>query len=260
MIKQFAMLTKKPGMSFDAFVDRYENGHVPLIQRLVPFHTGYRRNFVVPAGGVGLGHVGGAAERPFFDVLTELTYDGPQKLKDLSAKLSDGSIADQIATDEAAFLDRSKMLMMAVDERSTPAERLQPRPAGHSGPPPIKQIALLKRKPGMTRDAFIEYYEKNHSELAMKILLRNKKPIFAGYKRNFPIPGGTFDMPHTSGTRPQFDYDVISEFWYWTQNDFQFFLDLCGERGIGAALELDESQFFDRSAINVFMADERITA
>lgn len=259
MIKLFALLAAKQGLDHEAFVRRYEGGHVPLIERLIPVHSHYRRNFIVPDGLVSLGHIEGGSGRPFFDVVTEMKYEDQGKLVELGGLIKQDGIGEQIAADEAAFLDRSKMLMFSVEEHETPADRLQPRPGGQDGPPAVKQVVLLKKKPGMSREAFIKYYESMHAELALRILIRNGKPLFAAYKRNYPIPGGRFDMPHVGGAVPSFDYDCVSEFWYWTQEDYQCLLDLCAERGIGAALELDEGQLFDRSAMCVLTVDERIT-
>lgn len=57
MIKQTALLKKKQGMSHEAFIKRYEEGHVPLINEVLPFHCDYKRNFIIPGSMVELEHI-----------------------------------------------------------------------------------------------------------------------------------------------------------------------------------------------------------
>jgi hypothetical protein len=259
MLKLFALLKTRDGMTRDAFVRRYEQGHVPLIERLIPLHSHYRRNFIMPDGVIAPGHVDPGGARPFFDVLTEMKYENQGTLAALVARLGQDGTGEAIAADEADFLDRTQMLMFSVDEHATPAARLQPRPAGQTGAPPVKLIALLKRREDLSRDAFIDYYETRHADLANRILLKDGCSIFAGYTRNYPIPGGRFAMPHVAGDGPRFDHDCISEFWFWTRDDLDRFLALCAEAAIGAALTQDEQQFLDRRAIRVLAIEERVT-
>lgn len=257
MIKQIALLKAKAGMDHEAFVKRYEEGHVPLIEELVPHHDEYRRNFIIPGSLVQLDHIEDAPPPPDFDVITALWYKDQSKLADLSRDLAETDKGEQIAEDETHLFDRTKMVMFAAEEHVTPKERLQPRPAGHQGPPQIKQVALLRRKSGMSREDFIAYYENNHAPLAERILTKNGKCIFAEYSRSFPEPTGGFDMSHVEHAAPEVDFDVLSEFWFWNQQDYDDFIALCADPAIGDALAKDEENFFDRSKITIFMVDER---
>lgn len=257
MIKQVALLKAKAGMEHSAFVKRYEEGHVPLIEDLVPHHDEYRRNFIIPGSLVELDHIDDPAPPPDFDVITALWYKDSSKLDALARDLAETDKGQQIAEDETHLFDRTKMVMFQADEYVTPKERLQPRPAGHEGPPAIKQIALLRRKPGMSRDDFISYYENNHAPLAERILTKNGKCIFAEYSRSFPAPAGNFQMSHVEHAPPAVDFDVISEFWFWNQEDYDDFIKLCADPEIGEALAKDEANFFDRTKLTIFMVDER---
>lgn len=257
MIKQTALLKKKTGMNHDAFIRRYEEGHVPLINRVVPFHCDYRRNFIIPGSLVKLEHIATPPPPPDFDVITQVWYEDQAKLDGLMDALAKTDAGSKVATDEEALFDRSKMVMFATEEHETPIELLQPRPAGHEGPPPIKQIALLRAKPGMSRADFIRYYEENHAPLAMRLLRKNNKPLFARYIRNYPVPAGGFDMAHVESPPPAVNFDVISEFWYWSEDDFQELHRQCAIPEIGAQIAADEEAFFDRDRVTIFMVDER---
>ena len=69
----------------------------------------------------------------------------------------------------------------------------------------IKTIAFLKRKAGLTRAAFIHYYETRHAPLILSIA-----PQICDYRRNFLVPEGAILAP---GAAPP-DFDVVTELWY----------------------------------------------
>ena len=256
MIKQTALLKKKHGMDHDAFVKRYEEGHVPLVNRVLPFHADYRRNFIVPNSLVELEHIADPPPPPDFDVITQIWYENQAKLDGLLEALANTDAGDQISRDEEDLFDRSKMVMFETEAFETPQELLQPRPEGFEGPPPVKQVALLRAKPGMSREDFIAYYENNHAPLALRLLKKNGKPLFARYIRNFPVPAGKFHMAHVEAPPPDIDFDVMSEFWYWSMDDFNELLRLCAEPEIGAEIAKDEEAFFDRTRVTIFMVNE----
>jgi hypothetical protein len=47
MVKVFAFLTRRNGIDTQAFIDHYENQHVPLVLSLAPAPLIYKRNYVV---------------------------------------------------------------------------------------------------------------------------------------------------------------------------------------------------------------------
>jgi hypothetical protein len=259
MIKQIALLKTKPGMTYDAFVKRYEQGHVPLINKLLPYFHEYRRSYIIPGSMVALAHVGDAAPEPAFNVVTELWFDDQSKVDMMSRCIVETDAGKLIAQDETALFDRTQMVMFAGEEHVTPAGKLQPRPPGHQGRPAVKQIALLRAKPGMSRDAFIAYYENNHAVLAMRLLAKNGKCIFAEYSRTYPLPGGGFDLSHVEHAPAAIDFDVLREFWFWTKEDYELFLKQCADPKIGSALTADEENFFDRRKARIFLTEEHIT-
>ena len=69
----------------------------------------------------------------------------------------------------------------------------------------LKVIALLKRKPGLSMEDFMHYYETRHAPL----MTRLQQPEMIGYRRNFvQVDGGIF----SDGERPWFD--VITELYF----------------------------------------------
>ena len=112
MFKVFAYLTKRADLSTEAFVDHYENRHVPLVLSLAPMPSVYKRNYVVR---------GDLANREDpsidFDVITELAWDDRSGFQEWVTKLG----VEEVAVDEARFLDREKTRAYVINEHESTA-------------------------------------------------------------------------------------------------------------------------------------------
>ena len=110
MFKVFAYLTKRADLSTEAFIDHYENRHVPLVLSLAPVPKVYKRNYIVR---------GDQANREDatidFDVITELSWEDRAGFGAWIERLA----VDEIAIDEARFLDRTKTRAYVIDEHSS---------------------------------------------------------------------------------------------------------------------------------------------
>jgi hypothetical protein len=72
VVKVFAILTRRNGIDTQAFIDHYENQHVPLVLSLAPAPLIYKRNYVVrgvPDHRTGPAELGGDSHR------TDITDD-----------------------------------------------------------------------------------------------------------------------------------------------------------------------------------------
>jgi EthD domain len=108
VFKVFAYLTKRQDLTSDAFMDYYENHHVPLVLSLAPRPRVYKRNYVVRDDAANLDVI-------TFDVVTEMAWDDRAGFESWIALLGVPAIAE----DEARFLDRSQTKAHLVDERSS---------------------------------------------------------------------------------------------------------------------------------------------
>ena len=81
----------------------------------------------------------------------------------------------------------------------------------------IKQICFFRKRPDMTMDQFMDYYENQHSQLSKKM---GKAPSIAGaqrYVRRYikpeknPVTGEVIDP----------GYDCIMEIWWNSREDFE---------------------------------------
>jgi hypothetical protein len=114
MFKVLAFLTKREGLEMPAFIDHYENRHVPLICSLAPIPTVYKRRYLVR--GDRLTKDGGEVD---FDVVTELGFPHRAAFLAWTARLSGTGAGEQVAADEARFLDRSRTRAYVVEEHTT---------------------------------------------------------------------------------------------------------------------------------------------
>ncbi len=112
MFKVCAYLTKRSDITTDAFIDYYENHHIPLVLSLAPMPRVYKRNYVVRGDEAN-------RESPTidFDVVTELVWDNRSGFENWVTRLGVPAIAD----DEAKFLDRAKTRAYVIDERVSAA-------------------------------------------------------------------------------------------------------------------------------------------
>jgi hypothetical protein len=112
MFKVWAFLSRKEGIETQAFIDYYENKHVPLILSLAPAPIVYKRRYVLER----LTNEGGGID---FDVVTELGFADRAAYLAWMAKLSVPGAGERVAADEAKFLDRSRTRAYVVEEYIT---------------------------------------------------------------------------------------------------------------------------------------------
>ena len=101
-----------PDIETRAFIEYYENHHVPLIGSLAPTPIVYKRNYLVR---------GDAFNRQEdhsidFDVVTELVFPDRAGYLAWRAELSKPGSGEQVVADEQKFLDRSRTRACLIEE------------------------------------------------------------------------------------------------------------------------------------------------
>lgn len=104
---------------------------------------------------------------------------------------------------------------------------------------PVKMMAFLKAREGMSRAAFIAHYETRHVPLALSIM-----PGIVDYRRNF--------LPESVG-----GFDVVTEIWFADQAAFDKAMALASQPPGGDLIAVDEEKLFDRSRTLVRVVEER---
>jgi uncharacterized protein (TIGR02118 family) len=123
VLKVMAFLTKREDLETRAFLDYYENNHVPLIRSLAPTPIGYRRSYL--QRGDELNQEDASID---FDVVTELMFPDRDAFLAWGAALARDDGGERVAEDERRFLDRSRTRAYIVEEHvtSTPEPREEP--------------------------------------------------------------------------------------------------------------------------------------
>ena len=110
----------------------------------------------------------------------------------------------------------------------------------------VKLVFMLKRRPGMSREEFLRYYEQHHARLGEKYV-----PNAVRYVRRFIDP-----MAGPSGGGDA-DYDVLTELWFANQGEVDKAMKLLSDPKVHAEIEADEKVLFDRAATRMYMITER---
>ncbi len=111
----------------------------------------------------------------------------------------------------------------------------------------FKVVFLLKKKAGMSPEAFRAYYEGTHAKLGERVV-----PTAERYFRRFltPFP------PPAPGQMVDSDVDVITELWFKDRAAFDAAMQELQEPAIAAEIAADEENLFDRSKIRAFTVEE----
>ena len=72
----------------------------------------------------------------------------------------------------------------------------------------FKIMILIKRRPGMSMDEFIDYYENHHAALGVRVV-----PNMTGYTRRYlmPLGDGAPEPPYDVATEIVFDNEAAFE-------------------------------------------------
>ena len=111
----------------------------------------------------------------------------------------------------------------------------------------IKVVTLLTRKPGMSREAFIEHYETHHRKIGEKYL----SGFAVKYQRRYLQSAGLRDQ---EGDAPPFD--VLMEIWYPDQGALNAALAVLSTDEAQAEITADEERLFDRALIRSYTVEE----
>ena len=112
----------------------------------------------------------------------------------------------------------------------------------------VKAIALLRARPGMSREDFVRHYEESHAPLITRLF-----PDVIDYRRNYVDLDKFVSGP--AGAAP--DYDAVTELWYADMDAFDRAMTAMDDPHRGPAIAADEELFVDRDATRMFLVEER---
>ena len=112
----------------------------------------------------------------------------------------------------------------------------------------FKAMVLLKRKPGMSLEDFIDYYETKHAPLGIKYQTSMKR-----YIRHYlhPLPYGL------TGVLAEPEHDVLTETWFDSREAFDESRALVRAPEANAVLREDEKKLCDLGKNRLVMVEDR---
>jgi uncharacterized protein (TIGR02118 family) len=108
----------------------------------------------------------------------------------------------------------------------------------------VKVIALIKRKPGLSREDFRRHYEEVHAPLILKHSAGLKKYV----RNHIIVPAGTEEP----------EFDCITELWYDSMEDYKASIAVWRTEA-GQVIRDDEDSFLDRSKLAFFIVEENVS-
>lgn len=113
-----------------------------------------------------------------------------------------------------------------------------------------KILLPMKRRPGMTTEAFRDYYETHHVPLALKYS-RGLLHYVRRYLEAHPHP--------ETGTPVEPPFDVITELWFDNETTYTATLSYLTTHALPDEVAADEMKLFDRSSFCILTTVECAT-
>ena len=104
----------------------------------------------------------------------------------------------------------------------------------------LKQICFFRKRPDMTMDEFMDYYENQHSQLAKKMGAKPAIPNAVRYVRRYLVP----ETNPVTGQIHDPGYDCIMEIWWNSREDFENSQRIIGSPDRLPAIKEDEMNLF----------------
>jgi EthD domain len=114
-----------------------------------------------------------------------------------------------------------------------------------------KILLFMKRRPGMSIEAFQDYYENHHAPLCVSYASGMKR-----YERRFLT---AHPNPETGATE-ELAFDVITELWFDDETTFRNTVAYLSTSTMPEAVVEDEKQLFDRSKTRMATVVECVSA
>jgi hypothetical protein len=116
----------------------------------------------------------------------------------------------------------------------------------------IKQVVFLKRRPDLTMEQFMDYYETQHSKLAQRMGAKPSLPNAQRYVRRYIRP----EKNPLTGEVIHPGYDCIMEIWWNTREDFDSAMQGLANPEFLAARLADERNLFASNSNPVCIVEE----
>lgn len=138
-------------------------------------------------------------------------------------------------------MDRTKTRFFIVDEHGATSK------GDAANAPKFKAMAMMAKKPGLSKAEFIDYYENHHVPLIKSMF------DITEYRRSYVDLTGAIMAPGVE--KP--DFDVVTELWFKTRAGYEAMLAGPSDPEIAKRVADDEAHFLDSTKTRFFIVDER---
>ena len=236
MFKVIALITRRPDMTREQFTTYYANNHVKLVWRVFPWTADYRRNFIDLTQSI----ISPGLPAPDFDSITEMWFHDRAGYDRMLNVHAEPELDATMKADEGRFMDRTKTRFFIVEEHGA-------TPAGDSANSPcFKAMAVMAKKPDLSKAEFIDYYENRHVPLIKSMF------AIAEYRRSYVDLTGAILAPEVATP----DFDVVTELWFKSRADYEAMLAGPNDAEVSKRIADDEAHFLDRTKTRFFIVDE----
>ena len=104
----------------------------------------------------------------------------------------------------------------------------------------LKQVCFFKKRPDMTMEEFMDYYENQHSQLSKKLGRSPSIPNAQRYVRRYVVP----EKNPVTGQVIDPGFDCIMEIWWNSREDFERSQALIGSAERLPSVKEDEAKVF----------------
>jgi hypothetical protein len=111
----------------------------------------------------------------------------------------------------------------------------------------FKQVSIMKRKPGLTMEEFIERYESVHAKFGEQLFPEARK-----YIRRYVHP----EPNHLTGETKELDFDVLMEMWWDSEADYQAAMKRLATSPLLPALRESGAALFASHDVPAFRVEE----
>jgi uncharacterized protein (TIGR02118 family) len=220
VVKALTYITRRPGMSVEAFQEHWRTRHADVVVKL-PGIRRYVQSHALPSG---------YARRDLpFDGIAEIWFDDTDAMRALAGTPAYAAVVE----DEARFIDRARMGLLLTEEHVI---KDGPAPAGG-----VKSVELVTRKPGMEVDAFQRYWREVHGPIAATI------PVLRRY-----VQSHVRRSAYAAGRAPAYDGAALT--WF---DDTQAMRVSAGTPEY-ARTRADEPSFLDTARLPVVITREHV--
>jgi uncharacterized protein (TIGR02118 family) len=189
MLHLHFLIKRKEGLSRKEFSDHWRNVHAPLAMQ-IPGVRRYVQNHTMPF----------VSKNPSHDGIVELWMDSREAVK---AAFNSPAYREEAYVDEPNFVDIKNVTRLQTEDHV-----MLEGPTISKDADLIKRVSFIKRKPGMSREDFSQYWLDVHGPLALQM------PGISRYVQCHVAPE-VYEKGEPA-------YDGVAQIWFETMADMQY--------------------------------------